>query len=108
LPSSLATSTPTPGTGRPFPFITPEELVRLATLDTQLRANLQHMPPLDTSKLWAKQVTVIENLEKSLAAGHPRSLIQMVMGAGETLTARNIADRLIKFAAHPDSAPTSP
>jgi type I restriction enzyme R subunit len=60
------------------------------------RANLRHMPPLDTSKLWDKQVTAISNLEKSLAADHPRSLIQMAMGAGKTFTACNIAYRLIK------------
>jgi type I restriction enzyme R subunit len=89
---------PDPRSREVFAFHRPEELARLAGLERQLRANLQHMPPLDTSKLWAKQITAIENLEKSLAAGHPRSLIQMVMGAGKTFTACNIAYRLIKFA----------
>jgi type I restriction enzyme R subunit len=89
---------PDPRSRDVFAFHRPDELVRLATLDRQLRAGLQHMPPLDTSQLWEKQVTAIGNLEKSLAAGHPRSLIQMVMGAGKTFTACNIAYRLIKFA----------
>jgi len=89
---------PDPRSREVFAFHRPEELVRLASLDKHLRANLRHMPVLDTSKLWAKQVTAIGNLEKSLAAGHPRSLIQMVMGAGKTFTACNIAYRLIKFA----------
>lgn len=81
-----------------FSFHRPEELARLAQLDRQLRAGLRSMPDLDGSKLWEKQVIAIRSLEKSLAANHPRSLIQMVMGAGKTFTACNIAYRLIKFA----------
>jgi len=88
---------PDPRSREVFAFHRPEELVRLAVLGKQLRANLQHMPPLETSKLWEKQVTAIGNLEKALALNHPRSLIQMVMGAGKTFTACNIAYRLIKF-----------
>jgi type I restriction enzyme, R subunit len=89
---------PTPRSREVFAFHRPEELARLASLDTQLRARLQRMPPLDSSKLWEKQVAAIQNLERSLAAGRPRALIQMVMGAGKTFTACNIAYRLIKFA----------
>ncbi|MBX3380847.1 MAG: DEAD/DEAH box helicase family protein [Phycisphaeraceae bacterium] len=89
---------PEPCSREVFAFHRPEELVRLAGLERQLRASLRKMPVLDTSKLWAKQVTAIESLEKSLAADRPRSLIQMVMGAGKTFTACNIAYRLIKFA----------
>jgi len=89
---------PDPRSREVFAFHRPDELIRLASLERQLRASLQHMPALDTSRLWDKQITAIENLEKSLAAGHPRSLIQMVMGAGKTFTACNIAYRLIKFA----------
>ncbi|GMV26428.1 MAG: DEAD/DEAH box helicase [Phycisphaerae bacterium] len=81
-----------------FSFHRPEELIRLAQLDQQLRARLRAMPPLDTSKLWEKQIFAIAKLETSLAANRPRSLIQMVMGAGKTFTACNIAYRLIKFA----------
>jgi type I restriction enzyme, R subunit len=89
---------PDPRSREIFCFHRPEELMRLAGLGHQLRFNLRNMPPLDRSKLWDKQVTAIENLERSLAAGHPRSLIQMVMGAGKTFTACNIAYRLVKFA----------
>ncbi len=81
-----------------FSFHRPEELVRLASLDRQLRANLRAMPPLETRALWDKQITAITNLEQSLADNRPRSLIQMVMGSGKTFTACNIAYRLIKFA----------
>jgi type I restriction enzyme R subunit len=89
---------PHPRSREVFAFHRPEELVRLIGLQNQLRHALGHMPPLETTKLWAKQITAIENLEKSLADGHPRSLIQMVMGAGKTFTACNIAYRLAKFA----------
>lgn len=89
---------PEPRSREVFNFHRPEELVRLATLDQQLRSRLQAMPPLDTSKLWEKQITAVTNLEASLADNRPRSLIQMVMGAGKTFTACNIAYRLIKFA----------
>jgi type I restriction enzyme R subunit len=88
---------PEPRSREVFAFHRPEELIRLATLPSQLRANLRSMPALDSSKLWDKQVTAIQNLEKSLAVDSPRSLIQMVMGAGKTFTACNIAYRLIKF-----------
>ena len=89
---------PEPRSREVFSFHRPEELVRLATLDQQLRASLRAMPALDTSKLWEKQVTAITKLEESLADNRPRALIQMVMGAGKTFTACNIAYRLIKFA----------
>jgi type I restriction enzyme R subunit len=82
-----------------FAFHRPQELIRLAKLGTeQLRFHLRQMPPLDTTKLWAKQVTAITNLEKSLAENRPRSLIQMATGSGKTFTSCNISYRLIKFA----------
>jgi len=81
-----------------FTFHRPEELIRLAELDEQLRAKLRHMAPLEPGALWEKQITAIKKLEGSLADNRPRSLIQMVMGAGKTFTACNIAYRLIKFA----------
>lgn len=90
---------PEPRSREVFSFHRPDELIRLAQLDRdQLRAHLRHMPPLDTSKLWAKQVTAITNLEHSLADNRPRSLIQMATGSGKTFTACNIAYRLVKFA----------
>ena len=89
---------PDPRSREVFAYHRPEELIRLVGLPQQLRAALRRMPTLVTTRLWAKQITAIENLETSLAAGHPRSLIQMVMGAGKTFTACNIAYRLAKFA----------
>ncbi len=81
-----------------FSFFRPDELVRLAQLDNQLRANLKVMPSLEIGHLWEKQITAIQNLEKSLAQNKPRALIQMATGSGKTFTACNIAYRLIKFA----------
>ncbi|HQR54032.1 MAG TPA: DEAD/DEAH box helicase family protein, partial [Burkholderiales bacterium] len=60
------------------------------------------MPPLVTEwgehKLWPAQIQAIRNLEKSLAAGKPRALIQMATGSGKTFTAISFIYRLIKFA----------
>lgn len=50
---------PDPRSREVFSFHRPDELVRLASLETQLRANVQEMPVLDTAKLWDKQVTAI-------------------------------------------------
>ncbi len=81
-----------------FSFHRPEELIRLVTLDAQLRGNLRAMPELITTGLWNVQVEAIRNLEASLAAGKPRACIQMATGAGKTFTACTAAYRLIKFA----------
>ena len=60
------------------------------------------MPELVTEwgehKLWPAQITAIRNLEKSLAAGRPRALIQMATGSGKTSTAISFIYRLIKYA----------
>ncbi len=50
-------------------------------------AHLQAMPPLFTERLRECQIDAITNLEASLAADHPRALIQMATGAGKTFTA---------------------
>jgi type I restriction enzyme R subunit len=80
-----------------FTFHRPEELLRLAKLDAQIRGKLQSLPTLDSSKLWSVQRRAIENLERSLAKNKPRSLIQMATGSGKTFTAVNACYRLIKF-----------
>jgi type I restriction enzyme R subunit len=80
-----------------FSFHRPEELKRLASLESQVRGRLRSMPPLDASGLWSVQRRAIESLEQSLAANKPRSLIQMATGSGKTFTAVNAAYRLIKF-----------
>jgi len=80
-----------------FTFHRPEELIRLATLESQLRANLRNMPELITTGLWNVQVEAIRNLELSLAANHPRAVIQMATGSGKTFTGVTGSYRLIKF-----------
>jgi len=82
-----------------FTFHRPDELRRLAILERQVRSRLRSMPPLDAAKLWSVQRLAIENLEQSLAANKPRSLIQMATGSGKTFTAVNACYRLIKFGA---------
>ncbi|NLF09397.1 MAG: DEAD/DEAH box helicase family protein [Pirellulaceae bacterium] len=80
-----------------FTFHRPEELIRLATLDSQLRFNLRQMPELITTGLWDVQTEAIENLEVSLADNRPRAVIQMATGSGKTFTACTESYRLIKF-----------
>ncbi len=63
-----------------------------------LRQRLKAMPPLNASGLWPVQETAILELEKSLAAGRPRALVQMATGSGKTFMACNQAYRLIKHA----------
>lgn len=81
-----------------FTFHRPEELIRFASLDQQLRTRLQAMPPLETANLWRAQIESIVHLEKSLAENRPRALIQMATGSGKTFTAVNFCYRLIKYA----------
>src|ERR1700692_3911797 len=80
-----------------FTFHRPDELIRLATLDQQVRGLLRQMPPLNTQRLWRVQIDSIQNLEASLADNRPRSLIQMATGSGKTYTAVSSSYRLIKF-----------
>ena len=56
------------------------------------------MPPLNVSGLWSVQERAIRELEKSLAAGKPRALVQMATGSGKTFMACNQVYRLIKHA----------
>jgi type I restriction enzyme R subunit len=81
-----------------FTFHRPEELIRLAKLDEQPRTLIRQLPTLNTAGLWRVQIDAIQNLERSLAANRPRSLIQMATGSGKTFTAVNSYYRLIKFA----------
>lgn len=81
-----------------FTFHRPEELIRLAKLDKQVRTRLREMPPLNTGHLWRVQIESINNLESSLALNKPRALIQMATGSGKTYTAVNFCYRLIKYA----------
>ena len=80
-----------------FTFHRPEELVRLAGLEAQVRARLRSMPALEPGNLWPVQSQTVENLEKSLAKSLPRALIQMATGSGKTHTAAAFCERLIRF-----------
>lgn len=81
-----------------FTFHRPEELIRLAQLEKQVRTRLKEMPPLPTGNLWRVQIESVTNLEASLALNKPRALIQMATGSGKTYTAVNFCYRLIKYA----------
>ena len=63
-----------------------------------LRRRLRAMPPLDASALWPAQARAIRNLERSLAQGRPRALVQMATGSGKTFMACNLVYRLIRHA----------
>jgi len=80
-----------------FTFHRPDELIRLVTLDQQVRGLLRQMPPLNTERLWRVQVGSIQNVEASLVDNRPRSLIQQATGSGKTYTAVSFSYRLIKF-----------
>lgn len=80
-----------------FSFFRPESLRTIFEREQQLRGALQEMPELVKDGLWSKQHTAIVNLEKSLALGRPKALIQMATGSGKTFTAANIAYRLVRY-----------
>lgn len=61
------------------------------------RRRFQNMPPLEKADLWPAQIEAIANLERSLAEGRPRALIQMATGSGKTYTSINAIYRMIKF-----------
>lgn len=63
-----------------------------------LRSRLQALPQLSTEGLRLCQIDAITNLEKSLAEGKPRALIQMATGSGKTFTAVSFIYRLLKHA----------
>lgn len=66
-----------------------------------MRRRLAELPvkhPLPAKNLRACQVEGIANLEESLAAAHPRVLVQMATGARKTYTACSFTCRLIKHA----------
>jgi type I restriction enzyme R subunit len=62
------------------------------------RNRLRRLPLLHTEGLWSAQFKAINNLEKSLAADRPRSLVQMATGSGKTFTAVSFIYRQLKFA----------
>ncbi|MCS2609662.1 DEAD/DEAH box helicase family protein [Halomonas dongshanensis] len=83
---------------RLFAFHRPETLHEWLRQSDTLRARLRKMPPLETSGLRDCQIEAIQGLERSLAEGRPRALIQLATGAGKTFTACSFSWRLIKHA----------
>ncbi len=103
---------PAPRSRRVFAFHQPETLASWAGAATAvaeegpsylsrgktLSARLKKMPDLNPKGLWKAQIEAIEGLERSLADGHPRSLVQMATGSGKTYMAVTSIYRLIKYA----------
>jgi type I restriction enzyme R subunit len=89
---------PSPVSRRVFAFHRPETLARRLGEAATLRARLPAMPPLIADGLRACQVDAVTAIETSLAAGHPRALVQMATGAGKTFTACTLAHRLLAHA----------
>ena len=81
-----------------FHFHQPVTLKESLDKGSSLRGRLQNLPVLQKGNLRDCQFEAIENLEKSLALGKPRSLIQLATGAGKTYTACNFTYRLLKYA----------
>jgi type I restriction enzyme R subunit len=81
-----------------FAFHSPKSFLEHIEQPTTLRQNLRNIQPLNKMGLRDCQIEAINGLEKSLAQGHSRSLIQMATGAGKTYTACNFSYRLIKYA----------
>ena len=89
---------PAPRSRRVFFFHRPETLRRWLAQPVTIRRRLQAMPPLLTERLRECQIDAVGNLEASLAADHPRALIQMATGAGKTYTACVFSHRLLEHA----------
>ncbi len=89
---------PEPRARRVFAFHQPQTLLDWVQAVRTLRAGLQTMPDLITTRLWNAQIEAIQNLERSLSADRPRALIQMATGSGKTFTAVSFIYRLIKHA----------
>ena len=89
---------PEPRSRAVFAFHRPETLLAWVQQPKQLAQCLQEMPPLVTDRLWKAQIAAIQNLERSLANGDRRALIQMATGSGKTFTAVNSIYRLVKYA----------
>ena len=81
-----------------FAFHSPQSLLDMLEDTDTLRNRLQHLPVLEKGTLRDCQFEAIKGLEKSLAQGNQKSLIQMATGAGKTYTACNFSYRLLKYA----------
>lgn len=95
---------PDPRSRQVFAFHRPETLREWALAPASFRRRLGQMPPLDPANLRQCQIEAIAGvgqlpgLERALARGDPRALIQMATGAGKTYLACTFIYRLIKHA----------
>lgn len=69
---------------------------------SSLRSRVQILQPIEPGDAWerrlfANQVKAVNNLEESLKADRPRSLVQMATGSGKTIFAITSIYRLIKY-----------
>ncbi|RDD60596.1 type I restriction-modification enzyme R subunit C-terminal domain-containing protein [Ferruginivarius sediminum] len=87
-----------PRARRVFAFHRPETLRAWLAEGKALSQRVAEIPPLERTGLRDCQFDAIDGLERSLARGDTRALIQMATGAGKTFTAVTFAYRLIKFA----------
>ncbi len=94
---------PEPASRPVFGFHRPEAFAawladQLAAPGSTRKARLRAMPPLAKAGLRHAQAEAIKALERSLASGRRRALIQMATGAGKTYAACNFIYRLIRHA----------
>ena len=89
---------PHPRARRIFHFHKPETLRERIGQSETLRTRLRHMPPVERGTLRDCQYEAIQELEKSFAGNHPRSLVQMATGSGKTFMAVTQCYRLLKHA----------
>ena len=89
---------PEPRSRNVFAFHRPETLLAWVQQDKQLAQRLREFPPLPEVRLWPAQFETVVNLERSLAKGDRRALIQKATGSGKTFTAVNFSYRLVKYA----------
>jgi type I restriction enzyme R subunit len=89
---------PEPASRRLFAFHRPETLERWLKESATLRSRLRAMPGIVPDGLRACQVDAVGALERSMAANHPRALVQMATGAGKTFTACTLSYRLLAHA----------
>ncbi|HHJ19318.1 MAG TPA: DEAD/DEAH box helicase [Gammaproteobacteria bacterium] len=96
---------PRPRSREVFTFHRPETLKEWLEQGESLRTRLNHIPPLNPSRLPARELglrdcqeTAITNLEDSFKLDKPRALIQMATGSGKTYTAITAMYRILKYA----------
>ena len=89
---------PNPRSREVFSFHRPETFQAWARAPGSFRSGIASLPTLNPAGLRECQIKAITNLEDSLTADKPRSLVQMATGSGKTFTAITQVYRLLKHA----------